>query len=96
MRSPAGAEPHMRVEGWLGMGGLGLGEACRILRRLLDDYTAYFDRYGYINSEGRKMLERAVHIVLEEQPALRRLIYRVRREATVEAVRKLYSRLGCS
>jgi hypothetical protein len=70
-------------------------EACRILLRMIEDYEMYFDRYGYANSEGRKMLERALHIILEEEPSLRRLAYRVRRDASLEAIRKLYTLAGC-
>jgi hypothetical protein len=71
-------------------------EVCNLIAKLLRDYGNYFDRYGYMNSEGRKVFERAVHLLLEEDPSFRRIVYRVRRDGSFEAVKKLYRILNCS
>jgi len=63
-------------------------EACRILETLLGEYQSYFS-HGVLNSDGRRLFERMARLLLEANPSLRRLVYRVRRDPTVEMVIRL-------
>lgn len=63
-------------------------EACRVLEALLRGYRGYFS-HGVLNSDGRRLFERMARLLLEANPSLRRLVYRVRRDPTVEMVLRL-------
>ncbi|BES82719.1 hypothetical protein [Pyrodictium abyssi] len=63
-------------------------EACRILEMLLRGYYSYFSR-DVLNSDGRRLFERMVKLLLDSNPGLRRLIYRVRRDPTIEMILRL-------
>ncbi|ALL00262.1 hypothetical protein Pyrde_0212 [Pyrodictium delaneyi] len=63
-------------------------EACRLIEALLKGYSKYFSN-DVLNSDGRRLLERLVRLLLETNPGLRRLVYRVRRNPTLEMILRL-------
>ncbi|WP_048061403.1 hypothetical protein [Hyperthermus butylicus] len=64
-------------------------EACDLLRILLEEYHNYFDKMGWLNSDGRGVFEKIVRMLLNSNPSLRRLIYKVRRKPTLESILRL-------
>lgn len=64
-------------------------EAVRSLRRLVENYGEFFDSSGYLNSEGRKVLEVALRELLKEVSWVRGYVRRVRRRGTYEEVLRL-------
>ncbi len=71
-------------------------EAVRSLRRLIENYGDFFDSSGYLNSEGRKVLEVALRELLKEVSWARRYARRVRRRGTYEEVLRLLEILSSS
>lgn len=63
-------------------------EAYRLLRKLVLEYEEYFS-HDILNSEGRKVFEKAVKIILREHPELRQLVSKVRRRPTLENILKI-------
>jgi hypothetical protein len=70
----------------LGTSGTSVEEAVRLLRRLIENYGDFFDSSGYLNSEGRKVLEVALRNLLREVSWVRVYVRRVRRRGTYEEV----------
>jgi hypothetical protein len=70
----------------LGTSGTSVEEAVRLLRRLVENYGDFFDSSGYLNSEGRKVLEVALRGLLREVSWVRGYVRRVRRRGTYEEV----------
>ncbi|MEM2308764.1 MAG: hypothetical protein QW266_07575 [Sulfolobales archaeon] len=64
-------------------------EATRLLRVLVSDYYSFFDSRGYLNSEGRKVFEKAVRSLLSEEKWLKKSVSRVRKRGSYEDVVKL-------
>ena len=58
-----------------------------LLRKLLLGYRQYFHN-DVLNSDGRKLFEEILRMTMYEHPELRRLIYRLRRDATINSVLK--------
>jgi len=59
------------------------------LRSLIERLTGYeYYSKGYLNSEGRKVFERVVRIVLKKRPELKSMITRVRRNPSYDNVIK--------
>ena len=65
-----------------------LVEAEILCRRLLED-GRFFDRHGVLNSDGRKLLNRIVRIVVKKIPYAKSRAYVARREPTLENVARL-------
>jgi hypothetical protein len=63
-----------------------------LLSKLLINYREFFDKNGILNSEGRKMLEEVIRLILNINPEYRNMIYRVRREPTLENVVRIASK----
>ena len=74
------------LTGVLGTSGASVEEAVRLLRRLVENYGDFFDSSGYLNSEGRKVLEVALRGLLREVSWVRGYVRRVRRRGTYEEV----------
>jgi hypothetical protein len=74
------------LTGVLGTSGASVEEAVRLLRRLVENYGDFFDSSGYLNSEGRKVLEVALRGLLGEVSWVRGYVRRVRRRGTYEEV----------
>ena len=64
-------------------------EVCRLYEHLLRNSTRYFDRFDFLNSDGRRVFERLVRLLLEDAPWLRGVVYNVRRSPSLEAVVRL-------
>lgn len=60
-----------------------------LIVRLLNNYTTLFSKNGVLNSEGRKILEEVIKVIMNNYPFYRRLVYRVRREPTLDNILKL-------
>jgi len=84
------------LTGVLGTSGASVEEAVRLLRRLVENYGDFFDSSGYLNSEGRKVLEVALRGLLREVSWVRGYVQRVRRRGTYEEVRRLLEVLESS
>ena len=68
----------------------------RLLEVLVEDFWGerrYWDRFDCLNSDGRRLLHAATKEILEEEPGLRRLVYRVRRDPCISSVEKLLEAL---
>jgi hypothetical protein len=63
-----------------------------LLSKLLINYREFFDKNGILNSEGRKVLEEVIRLILNTNPEYRNMIYRVRREPTLENVVRIASK----
>jgi len=63
-----------------------------LLSKLLINYREFFDKNGILNSEGRKVLEEVIRLILNTNPEYRNTIYRVRREPTLENVVRIASK----
>ena len=61
----------------------------RLLSKILTNYTEFFDKNGTLNSEGRKILEETIRLILNTNPEYRNIIYRVRRKPTLENIIKI-------
>ena len=68
-------------------------EAYRLLTKLIVEYEEYFS-HDVLNSEGRKVFEKAVKIILREHPELKQLVSRVRRKPTLENILKIVRVVG--
>jgi len=80
----------------LSVGKSSVEEAVRSLRRLVENYGDFFDNRGYLNSEGRKVLEVALRSLLKEVSWVRGYVHRVRRRGTYEEVLRLLEVLSSS
>ena len=78
------------------MGKSSVEEAVRSLRRLVENYGDFFDSSGYLNSEGRKVLEVALRGLLKEVSWVRGYARRVRKRGTYEEVLRLLEVLSSS
>lgn len=59
-----------------------------LLRKLLLGYRQYFHS-DVLNSDGRKLFEEILRMIMHKHPELRRSIYRLRRSPTIDNVLKL-------
>lgn len=70
-----------------------LEEAMRLLEMLLEDRERYFDRMGYLNSDGMKVVLRATRIIVEELPEYHRRMGDIRASRDIETIAKLVGEL---
>ncbi len=61
----------------------------KLMEGLLINYSAMFSKSGVLNSEGRKVLEEMIKLLMNYYPIYRRLVYKVRREPTLDNILKL-------
>jgi len=66
---------------------------CRLISFLLENDNGFFSD-DYLNSEGRKLFERIVEIILELNPEYSRRITIVRKKGSKEEVASLLSDIG--
>ena len=64
-------------------------EVRSLLKKLLLGYHLYFDRFGVLNSDGRRLLAEVLRYLVYEHPELKPLARRVRKDPTLENVAKL-------
>ena len=60
-----------------------------MLRELLENRHMYFDKNLTLNSEGRKILNKVIAALLQNNFEHRKLLEKVRREPTIENIVKL-------
>ena len=60
-----------------------------LLRKLFLGYGKYFSKSGVLNSDGRRVLNEVIKPILEQNPQIKPLIKDVRKEPTLENLRKL-------
>ena len=61
----------------------------RLLAELLENVEKYFDKNLTLNSEGRKILEKVIAILMNNSFERKGLVRKVRREPTLENIVKL-------
>jgi len=61
----------------------------RLLAELLENVEKYFDKNLTLNSEGRKILEKVIAILMNSSFDFKRLVKKVRKEPTLENIVKL-------
>ncbi len=59
-----------------------------LFRKLLSGYKLYFS-HGTLNSEGRKLFEEAVRMLIHEHPEYKPVVTKARRKLTLENVLKV-------
>jgi len=59
------------------------------MRKLLSGYQLYFDRHGVLNSDGRRLLNEIIRLVVYEYPELKPLAKKVRKDPTLSNIVKL-------
>lgn len=64
-----------------------------VLNKLLTNVEIYFDKNLILNSEGMKLFSRAVKIVVQLYPELRRLVDKIREEPSYQSIAVLVSRI---
>ncbi len=64
------------------------GELCSLYEALVSR-RELFSRDGCLNSDGRRLLETLLRLLLEERPEYRRLVRRVRRSPCLEELARL-------
>lgn len=68
-------------------------EAVKLLQLLVQDYQTFFDSRGYLNSEGRKVFEKAIRALLKDEKWLKKYVSRARKRGSYVDVVKLLERL---
>ena len=66
-------------------------EVRSLARKLLLGYRIYFDRFGALNSDGRRLLAELCRYLVYEHPEMKEFVKRVRKEPTLENLAKLFS-----
>ena len=61
----------------------------RLLAELLENVEKYFDKNLTLNSEGRKILEKVIAILMNSSFECKGLVRKVRKEPTLENIVKL-------
>lgn len=61
-------------------------EVENLVRRLLTSKEEFFDKTNTLNSDGRRLLNKIIKLVLSDHPELRRLASKTRKNPTLENV----------
>lgn len=64
-------------------------EICSLLRVLVEEKDRYFSRYEYLNSDGRRVLEKVAKLVLKYRLLSKQQLVRVRRDPSIYRVVRL-------
>ncbi len=59
-----------------------------LFRKLIINYKLFFHG-DYVNSDGRRLLEELLRMIIYEHPEFRRRVYRVRRDPSIYNILKL-------
>lgn len=70
-------------------GGVVGGDLRSLMRKLLLHYREYFSKDGSLNSDGRRILNEFLRILLRQYPEHRSLVRSVRKDPTLENILKL-------
>ncbi|MCE4617750.1 MAG: hypothetical protein F7C32_04115 [Desulfurococcales archaeon] len=68
-------------------------EAIVLCRKLVDERQRFFDKYGVLNSDGRKLLNRIVRIVMKKVPQVRAVAVKARREPILDNILRFLEEL---
>ncbi len=60
-----------------------------LFRKLFLGYGKYFSKWGLLNSDGRRLLNEIIKPILKQKPQAKPLIKEVRKNPTLENLRKL-------
>jgi lipoate synthase len=71
-----------------------LEEAIRLLEILIRNREEYFDKSGYLNSEGMKVVMKIIRIIAEELPEHRSMVREVRSRRSYESILELLQNLS--
>jgi lipoate synthase len=71
-----------------------LEEAVRLLETLVRNREEYFDKSGYLNSEGMKVVMKIIRIIAEELPEHTSMVREVRSRRSYESILKLLQNLS--
>ncbi|MEO3993219.1 MAG: hypothetical protein QN229_02770 [Desulfurococcaceae archaeon TW002] len=64
-------------------------EVRNLVERLLTNKEEFFDKTNTLNSDGRRLLNKIIKLVLSKYPELRKLASKTRKNPTLENVIKL-------
>ncbi|MCS7105119.1 MAG: hypothetical protein NZ954_06080 [Thermofilaceae archaeon] len=67
-------------------------DVASLAKKLILGYPLYFS-YDRLNSEGRKVFEEMVRMIVYEHPELKKLVVKARRDPTLENVMKIVERV---
>ncbi|BEP18322.1 hypothetical protein PYJP_16740 [Pyrofollis japonicus] len=67
------------------------GELCELLEALLRNAATLFDKNDCLNSDGRRLFEIMVRLLLDEHPEHRRVVGRARKKPCIEEIVSLAS-----
>lgn len=70
-----------------------LEEAVRLLETLVRNREEYFDKSGYLNSEGMKVVLKIARIIAEELPEHASMVREARSRRSYESILKLLQKL---
>jgi hypothetical protein len=71
-----------------------LDEAIRLLEILIRNRETYFDKSGYLNSEGMKVVMKIIRIIAEELPEHMSMVREVRSRRSYESILELLQNLS--
>jgi hypothetical protein len=71
-----------------------LEEAVRLLETLVRNREEYFDKSGYLNSEGMKVVMKIIRIIAEELPEHMSMVREVRSRRSYESILELLQNLS--
>jgi len=60
-----------------------------LMRKLLLNYTKFFSKDNVLNSDGRKLLEEIIRLLMYEHPEYRSLVRKVRKNPTLRNIIRL-------
>lgn len=64
-------------------------EVENLLRKLLTKREEFFDKTNTLNSDGRRLLNKIIKLILSNRPELRKLATKTRKNPTLENVARL-------
>ncbi|MDM7274586.1 MAG: hypothetical protein P3X22_000455 [Thermoprotei archaeon] len=70
--------------------GRGVDYTVRLLKSMIENKSEYFDKKGRLNSEGFKILNKAIESLAAERPETARILRKARKKADLENVIKAF------
>lgn len=65
----------------------------RLLKSMIENRSEYFDKNERLNSEGFKILNKAIESLADEKPEIARILKKARKKAGIEDVIKAFKAL---
>lgn len=69
-------------------------EVRSLLIKLLQNKSVFFDKNYVLNSDGRRLLNKVLKLLLRERPELRGAVSKIRKNPTYENVLRLAEKMG--